>query len=520
MSDESHESSTLLKSQKTSEAARTNSSNEQQLSSGKEQQQPNSNEQQQQPATVVKNVGGVLALFMLAAFFLSFNETLLSVANNQVMADWKLDLQTVQWTMTAFIAAMAISVPISAFIVRRTSTRTLFLTSLALVVVGLVVDAISWNFDVLIAGRVLEGFAGGLIPTMLFSVALKITKPARHGLITALCGVMMGLGPSFAPLFAGIMLDRGFNWHVLFIVPAVCVAILFLVALAVVPDVSEHRGAKVDWLSAVLGSVGFLIFIFGINMLGSALTAWQSWVTFVVGLVLLVFAGRRQFWLESKDAQAKGYKPIIALSLLKSTPMVSGIVLLMLLMIVNIDLTSVFPMAMQQGLKLTATANSLLMMVPLVLSQLFAVWAGHLFDRIGATVTVVGGLALVSLGYLLFAIVGKNATLALMFIGALLAFCGVAFANPTIEARMYSLVPAESVPDVSSAIQTSMQVAGSLSGTIAMALYANALAKFSAHPAPADNLSAFASHSLVLAIVFLLGIIVAWLMVREPRQEA
>ena len=520
MSDESHESSTLLKSQKTSEAARTNSSNEQQLSSGKEQQQPNSNEQQQQPATVVKNVGGVLALFMLAAFFLSFNETLLSVANNQVMADWNLDLQTVQWTMTAFIAAMAISVPISAFIVRRTSTRTLFLSSLALVVVGLVVDAISPNFGVLIAGRVLEGFAGGLIPTMLFSVALKITKPARHGLITALCGVMMGLGPSFAPLFAGIMLDRGFNWHVLFIVPAVCVAILFLVALAVVPDVSEHRGAKVDWLSAVLGSVGFLIFIFGINMLGSALTAWQSWLTFVVGLVLLVFAGRRQFWLESKDAQAKGYKPIIALSLLKSTPMVSGIVLLMLLMIVNIDLTSVFPMAMQQGLKLTATVNSLLMMVPLVLSQLFAVWAGHLFDRMGATVTVVGGLVLVSLGYLLFAIVGKNATLVLMFVGALLAFCGVAFANPTIEARMYSLVPAESVPDVSSAIQTSMQVAGSLSGTIAMALYANALAKFSAHPAPADNLSAFASHSLVLAIVFLLGIIVAWLMVREPRQEA
>lgn len=474
----------------------------------------------------VKHRIPMLIVLMAASFLCLFNETVLSVGNNAIMAEWGLDYNTVQWTMSGFLVAMSISVPIAAFVIHRTSTRTVFLVSLLLITLGLTLNAHSPNFALLLVGRVVEGLGAGLLPSLLFSSALKLTTPRRQGFVTALCGVIIGLGPSFAPLYAGSLLDAGWNWRGLFIPLSIASLVLLVLGFFFVGDVSEHSGKRLDFLSVGESIVGFTSLVGGINVLAMSLTSPLGWVLVALGLVGCGLWAYRQKQLGARrdnDATGRGSTaPVLDLSILKLTPVTAGMALIVLLQVANMGLAVVYPMAIQPGLSLTSVNASLILMVPLVISQAFALFAGGLFDRFGPKATVIGGLIAVIAGFIALALANVGMGAFVVGVFATVAFVGIAFVMPTVQARMFSLVRPDQIPDVVSGAQTSMQVGGAMGTTITMGIFAAAMAAYPGVESGQPYLSSFGTVSWTLAVLYAASLVLAVLVVRNrphPVEE-
>src|SRR5690606_6432704 len=82
-------------------------------------------------------------VLLLAATFVTFlNETLMSVAIPDIMADLRVSASTGQWLTTAFALTMAGVIPTTGWLLQRFSTRTLFVGAMTLFAAGTLLAAL------------------------------------------------------------------------------------------------------------------------------------------------------------------------------------------------------------------------------------------------------------------------------------------------------------------------------------------------------------------------------------------
>src|SRR5699024_4840873 len=88
------------------------------------------------------------------AFMGITNETLLATALPSIQEAFSITQSEVQWLTTAFLMANGIMIPISAFLIERFTTRTLFLTAISIFGAGTIISALAPIFPVLLLGRI------------------------------------------------------------------------------------------------------------------------------------------------------------------------------------------------------------------------------------------------------------------------------------------------------------------------------------------------------------------------------
>ena len=121
------------------------------------------------------------------------------------------------WVQTAYLIAEVIAIPLTGLLTRVLSLRRLFVGALSLFTLASMGCAASSGFETLIVGRVVQGFAGGVLIPSVFS-AVFLLFPIRHqGIATTLGGVMAVLAPTVGPLVGG-WITQTYSWHWLFLV--------------------------------------------------------------------------------------------------------------------------------------------------------------------------------------------------------------------------------------------------------------------------------------------------------------
>ena len=88
----------------------------------------------------------LLFVLLLGGFLSILNQTLLNVALSRFMEVFNVSATTVQWLATGFMLVNGILIPVTAFLMKRFSTRQLFISSMLLLLIGSIFCAISANF--------------------------------------------------------------------------------------------------------------------------------------------------------------------------------------------------------------------------------------------------------------------------------------------------------------------------------------------------------------------------------------
>jgi EmrB/QacA subfamily drug resistance transporter len=196
---------------------------------------------------------------------------------------------TVAWSVTAYTLALATVIPMTGWAADRFGTKRLYMTAIALFVIGSVLCATAWSIGALIGFRVLQGLGGGMLMPLGMTIMTRAAGPHRMGRLMAILGVPMLLGPILGPILGGWLIQVA-SWHWIFLINAPIGLVAVIYAWRVLPGDTPEPSESFDFLGMALMSPGLALFLFGVSSIpgeGSA-TAPRVWVSMLVGAVLMV----------------------------------------------------------------------------------------------------------------------------------------------------------------------------------------------------------------------------------------
>lgn len=170
----------------------------------------------------------------------------------------------VQWVVTGYLLALAATMPVTAWLARRYGRYRTFLWSVIAFAAGSVLCAVSPSLEVLIAGRVLTGAAGGVLAPISTVVLTAGVPRERLGAVQSLNGTVMLAGPLIGPTIGGILLEHGGWRSIYWVAVPVCVVVVALAVVALPRD-SGSPSAPLDVPGLLSGSVGVTALVFALR---------------------------------------------------------------------------------------------------------------------------------------------------------------------------------------------------------------------------------------------------------------
>lgn len=89
-------------------------------------------------------------------------ETSMNVTFPLLMKEFGVNPAVIQWVTTGNLLAVAVTVPLSAFMIKNLSERQIFTLANVLFLSGVLIDSFAPNLAILLVGRVLQGVGTGL----------------------------------------------------------------------------------------------------------------------------------------------------------------------------------------------------------------------------------------------------------------------------------------------------------------------------------------------------------------------
>ena len=164
------------------------------------------------------------------------------------------------WVIYAYTISQAIAVPIAGSLSKAFSVRRYFSASACLFVVSAVVCTLATNLPMMLAGRVVQGFAGGGFSAVSMTIINNKLPDAKRSVGLTIHSMSIALAPSISPAVAG-WITYHFSWHYIFylmLVPGVLIIAGAFYSLEPQPMQLQSL-SKFDWL-------GFALFVTGLEL--------------------------------------------------------------------------------------------------------------------------------------------------------------------------------------------------------------------------------------------------------------
>lgn len=332
----------------------------------------------------------VISLLLVSAFVVILNETIMSVALPDIMADLDIEAHVGQWLSTAFMLTMAVVIPITGFLIQRFHTRTLFTAAMSLFSLGTLGAALAPDFSMLLVARVVQASGTAIMMPLLMTTVMTLVPPSARGRMMGNISIVISVAPAIGPTISGIILNFA-TWRWMFwLVLPIAVGALIL-GLRRVENVTEPRAMPIDVVSVILSVFGFGGLVYGLSTVGEGSAAAISpWIPFVVGgLGLLAFV-LRQLALQRAD------RALLDLRTFRSGNFTITIVMMAVSMMALFGTVILIPLYTQNVLGLEPLTTGLLLLPGGLIMGLLAPFVGRIYDRVGPRVLLVPGSVVVA----------------------------------------------------------------------------------------------------------------------------
>lgn len=334
----------------------------------------------------------LLGVLFLGTLLAALDIAIVGPALPALREAFALSERAVAWTFTAFVLANLAGLPVMSALADRVGRRTVYLADVALFAAGTLVVCLAPSFEVLLAGRVLQGLgASGIFPVS-SAVVGDTFPPETRGRAVGMLGAVFGVAFLIGPALGGIMLAVA-SWRWLFALSLPLAALVFVLSARTVPDTRAAAPKPVDRAGIVLLAAILVALAFGLSgldagALGASLASPAVWAPLALAAALLALFVRVE-----RRAEAPLVRPgLVArrhVQIACALAVGAGLV----------EATFVFLSAYAvQAFGVTKAQGSYLLL-PLVFGvAVGSPVAGRLLDRIGARPVVTTGCVLVAAG--------------------------------------------------------------------------------------------------------------------------
>jgi MFS transporter, DHA2 family, multidrug resistance protein len=171
------------------------------------------------------------------------------------------------WVQTSYIIAEVVAIPITALLTRVMSMRWLFVSALTVFTFASIGCALSTGFYDLLAWRVLQGFAGGvLIPLVFSAIFLLFPKGLEQTFATGAAGLLAVLGPALGPIIGGWLTEH-YSWHWLFLINVGPGIVAIIAGALFLPRVLKRWAIlrELDWQSLLSFGMCLALLVIGLK---------------------------------------------------------------------------------------------------------------------------------------------------------------------------------------------------------------------------------------------------------------
>ena len=395
----------------------------------------------------------VLAVLVSGAFVVILNQTLMNTALPALMDDFGITANSAQWVTTIFMLVNGIMIPVTAFLIQRFTTRSLFFAAMGLFSLGTLLAILSPTYPVLLAGRFIQAAGGGIIMPLMQTILFAIFPRDKRGQAMGTFGLVISFAPAIGPSMSGWVVEH-FPWQTLFMIMLPIAIIDMIIAYFILNNVTEPTYPKLDILSIVLSTLAFGGMLFGFGNAGNA--GWISYtviVPLVVGFISLGFFIWRQLTLD---------EPMLELRILKNPMFTLNTVLGMAVFITMIGGMIILPLYMQNMVDFTATQSGLMLLPGAILMGLMSPVTGRVFDRFGAKWLAVMGFTLLTGTSVLFAMLTTETSFAYLATVNAVRMLGIAMVIMPVTTAALNQLPQRMIPHGAALNNTMRQVAASV----------------------------------------------------------
>ena len=152
---------------------------------------------------------------MLGAFMAVLDIQITNSSLPDILGSLGATLDEGSWISTSYLVAEIIVIPLTAWLADVFGTRRYLLANTLLFLAFSIACAFAWNLGSMIAFRVLQGFTGGVLIPMAFTLVLKLLRPEERPLGYGLFGMTATFAPAIGPTIGGWLTDN-YGWPSIF----------------------------------------------------------------------------------------------------------------------------------------------------------------------------------------------------------------------------------------------------------------------------------------------------------------
>jgi len=405
-------------------------------------------------------------VLLMAGVSFALSQTLVIPALPEIGDHLNADSTATSWLLTAFLLSASIATPIVGKLGDIHGKGRVLTAVLLVFAAGAVVCAVGRTIEVVIAGRVLQGVAGGVFPLAFGIVRDTFPReriPAGLGMVSAIFGIGGGIG---LPLSGVIVDNLDTSW--LFWINLVALPAALAAYLLIPPLPAGHR-PRIDWAGAALLSAALGAILLGVSEADD--WGWGSPAN--LGLILGGLALTGVFL----RVEARTVDPLIDLAVLRrpavaTTNLTAFMVgLAMFASFLLIPQFAQAPELTGYGFGASVTVAGLLLLPAAIAQLLTGAFAGILGTRIGFRAVLAIGAGLTSASFVVLAAAHER-EVEILAAGALLG-AGISFAFAAMANLIVAAVPQADV-GIATGINTVMRtIGGSFGAAIATAILAS-----------------------------------------------
>ncbi|MEK3687975.1 DHA2 family efflux MFS transporter permease subunit [Paenibacillus sp. FSL R10-2736] len=435
------------------------------------------------------NKGILLTILIFGCFLSTLNQTLLNVALSSLMDVFAVTATTVQWISTGFMLVNGILIPATAYLMKRFTTRQLFLSAMLFLLMGSIICAAAPSFSVLLIGRMIQAAGAGIIMPLLMSVVLAIFPVEKRGSAMGLLGLAMIFAPAIGPTLSGFVVEYH-SWRWLFIGLIPLVLIVIVLAFKYLVNVSDTAKSKLDVVSVLLSTIGFGLILYGFSSAGS-----KGWGDAVVILTLAVgVAVTALFCLR----QIKSDDPLLNLAVFNNKVFtLTSLINILITMMMYADMI-LLPIYLQKGRGFTPFDAGLLLLPGALVNAFMSPVTGKLYDRFGAKPLFIIGLLFIIPAMWAVTDLSESTTYTYLMIRTIGLRIGLSFITMPLNTAGLNALPRQLGTHGTAVNNTVRQIAGAIGTAVVITIYT---AQATSHAATVmrSNPSTTAEHLKSLA---------------------
>jgi DHA2 family multidrug resistance protein len=448
----------------------------------------------------------VLVTVMIGSMAAIMSSTIVNVAVPDLSRHFTLGQERAQWVSTSFMLAMTLSMLTTPWLLLRFGLLRTYIGAMLLLLAGGVFGGISINYTMLIAMRVAEGLACGVVQPIPAIMILRSFAKQEQGRAMGLFGFGVVLAPAIGPSVGGFLVEH-FGWRsIFFIMVPFCLTVLAMANRYLPLGGSGGNGKPLDWRGLLLAGVAIICLLNG-------LVEVRQQGALALVLLALGLAGLAGF----VAYQLRTANPLMNLTLFRYPQFAMGALVAFIYGMGLFGSTYLLPVYMQLGLHYQPSQAGLVLL-PAGGVLAVTIWlGGRLVDRYRPHILVAAGVSLLALSFALMAMVQADTSYIVLMLWAIVGRIGLGLVLPALSLGAMRGVDYNLIAQGSSTINFLRQ----LGGAIGVSLVGIVLEwRLTLYPAQgAHPLRAFDETFLFIAVVSALAVLAAW-RIREPQATA